>query len=70
MEAGASLERMKTVMQVAELDRMTLITFVKRILVYEDKRVYVEMRHRELFSKAAMLSGYVEAKRRPGEGVV
>lgn len=70
VEAGASLERMKTVMQVAELDRMTLITFVKRILVYEDKRVYVEMRHRELFSKAAMLSGYVEAKRRPGEGVV
>ncbi len=70
VEAGASLERMKTVMQVAELDRMTLITFVKRILVYEDKRVYVEMRHRELFSKAAMLSEYVEAKRRPGEGVV
>lgn len=68
--AGASLERMKTVMQVTELDRMTLITFVKRILVYEDKRVYVEMRHRELFSKAAMLTEYVEAKQRSKEEVV
>ena len=70
MAAGAGLERMKTVLQVTELDRTTLITFVKRILVYEDKRVSLEMRYKELFSKAAMLSEYVEAKQRSKEEVV
>ncbi len=60
--AGINLERMKSAMQITELDRMTLMTFVKRILVYEDKRVYLEMRHKELFSKVVMLSGYVESK--------
>ncbi len=60
--AGINLERMKSAMQITELDRMTLMTFVKRILVYEDKRVYLEMRHKELFSKVVMLFGYVESK--------
>ncbi len=64
--AGIRLERMKNVMQVTELDRVTLVSMVKRILVYEDKRVYVELRHKELFSKAIMLAGYVETQR---EGV-
>lgn len=68
--AGAGLERMKTVLQVTELDRTTLITFVKRILVYEDKRVSLEMRHKELFSKMSMLSEYVGAKQRSKEEVV
>lgn len=58
--AGINLERMKTVMQVTELDRMTLVSLVKRILVYEDKRVYLELRSKELFSKVLMLAGYVE----------
>lgn len=58
--AGINLERMKTVMQVTELDRMTLVSLVKRILVYEDKRVYLELRNKELFSKVLMLAGYVE----------
>lgn len=69
VSAGINLERMKTAMQITELDRMTLMTFVKRILVYEDKRVYLEMRHKELFSKAVMLSEYVEAKCSRGEAV-
>lgn len=56
VSAGIQLERMKTVMQVTELDRMTLISLIKRILVYEDKRVYLELRHKELFSKAIMLA--------------
>ena len=43
--AGIQLERMKSVMQITELDRMTLLSFVKCILVYEDKRVYLELRH-------------------------
>lgn len=64
--AGINLERLKSAMQITELDRMTLMTFVKRILVYEDKRVYLEFRHKELFSKAAMLFKYAEAKQCPG----
>lgn len=52
--AGIWLERMKRVMQVTELDRIALITFVKRILVYEDKRIYLEFRHRECFSRVIM----------------
>lgn len=50
-EASAAVcpEQMKRVMQITDLDRMTLITFIKRILVYEDKRVSVEWRHRNLF---------------------
>ena len=58
--AGINLERMKNVMQVTKLDRLTLVSFVKRILVYEDKRVYLELRHKEMFSKVIMLAGYVE----------
>lgn len=50
--AGIQLERMKSVMQITELDRMTLLSFVKCILVYEDKRVYLELRHKELFFKS------------------
>lgn len=60
--AGINLERLKAAMQISELNRMTLLTFVKRILVYEDKRVYLELRHRELFSKVVMLLEYAEAK--------
>ncbi len=60
--AGRDLERMKSFMQITEIDRVTLISFVKRILVYEDKRVYLELRYRELFSKVIMLADYVETK--------
>ena len=61
--AGVHLERMKNVMQVTEPDRVTLVSFVKRILVYEDKRVYVEFRHKELFSGGVMPAGYAGAQR-------
>lgn len=60
--AGRWLERMKSVMQITELDRMTLLSFVKRIVVYEDKRVYLELRHKELFSKVIMLADYAVTK--------
>ena len=62
MTAGIQLERMKSVMQITELDRMTLLSFVKCILVYEDKRVYLELRHKELFSKVIMLADYAVTK--------
>lgn len=55
--ASAQLERMKAAMQITELDRIALISFVKRILVCEDKRVYLEMRHKELFSRVIMHAG-------------
>ena len=68
--AGMNLERMKAVMQITELDRVTLISFVKRILVYEDKRVYLELRYKELFSKAIMPADYLETgKKHRGEAV-
>lgn len=57
-------------MQVTELDRMTLVSLVKRILVYEDKRVYLELRSKELFSKVLMLAGYVETLRQSRGEVV
>ena len=66
--AGVSLERMKSVMQITELDRITLVTFVRRIYVYEDKRVYLELRHKELFSKVIMLSEYAESRQRHVRG--
>lgn len=46
--AGINPERMKASMQVNELDRRTLISFVKRILIFEDKRVYLEFRYKEM----------------------
>ena len=46
--AGINPERLKASMQVNELDRRTLISFVKRILIYEDKRVYLEFRYKEM----------------------
>lgn len=61
--AGVHLERMKNAMQVTDSDRVTLVSFVKRILVYEDKRVYVEFRHKELFSGGVMPAGYAGAQR-------
>lgn len=66
--AGINLERMKTVMQVTELDRMTLVSLVKRILVYEDQRVYLEFRSKEQFSKVLRLAGYVETLGQTREG--
>ena len=59
---------MKTVMQITELDRMTLVSFVKRILVYEDKRVYLEMRCKELFSKVIEPADHVEKHERLRKG--
>lgn len=55
--AGIYLERMKNIMQITELDRLTLISFVKRILIYEDKRVYLEFRYQEIFSKVMTAVG-------------
>ena len=63
-------ERMKNVMQITALDRTTLISFVKRILVYEDKRVYLELRYKELFSKIIMLADYALSEQQNEKGAV
>ena len=63
-----NLERMKNVMQITALDRTTLISFVKRILVYEDKRVYLELRYKELFSKIIMLADYALSEQQNEKG--
>ena len=68
--AGINLERMKNVMQITALDRTTLISFVKRILVYEDKRVYLELRYKELFSKIIMLADYALSEQQNEKGAV
>lgn len=62
VNAGIQLERMRAVTQITELDRVTLISFVKKILVYEDKKVYLELRHKELLSKVLMLADYAGSK--------
>ena len=68
--AGVNLERMKSVMQITELDRMTLVSFVKQIYVYDDKKVHIELRYKELFSKITMLADYLEAKQAAGREAV
>lgn len=60
---GVKLEKMKAALEINELDRITLITLVKRIYVYEDKRVYIEFRHKELFSKIIMLTDYITTRK-------
>lgn len=65
--AGSNLERMKTVMQITEPDRMTLVSFVKRIHIYEDKRVYLKLRYQELFSKVLMPADCMESNRQLGK---
>lgn len=48
MAAGANLEKMKSTLEITELSRDILVTFVSRILVYEDKRVFLELRAKEV----------------------
>lgn len=60
--AGANLEKMKSTMEIAELSRDILVAFVSRILVYEDKRVFLELRAGDMFAKVLMLADYIESK--------
>ena len=36
--------------------------FVSRILVYEDKRVFLELRAEDMFAKVLMLADFIESK--------
>ena len=62
VSAGANLEKMKSTLEITELSRDVLVTFVSRILVYENKRVFLELRAGDMFAKVLMLADYIESK--------
>lgn len=60
--SGVKLERFKEAMELTELNRDMLLCFIRRIEVYEDKKVYVEFRDKEEFSKMLVLQEYLKEK--------
>ncbi|MCI9144024.1 MAG: recombinase family protein, partial [Lachnospiraceae bacterium] len=64
--SGVKLEKLKEAMEITELNRDTLLCFISRIEVYEEKKVYVEFRGKEEFGKMLVLKEYIETK--TGEG--
>ena len=44
--AEGTREALQKAMRITELDRLTLVSFVKRILIYEDQRVSLELRYK------------------------
>lgn len=60
--SGVKLEKFKEVMKLTNLDRDSLLCFVSRVEVYEDKKVYVEFRGELEFHKMLVLQEYVESK--------
>lgn len=61
--SGVKLERFKEVMKLTQLDRDTLLCFISRIEVYENKKVYVEFRGKQEFHKMLVLQEYVTSKK-------
>ena len=68
--SGVKLERFKEAMKLTELDRDTLLCFISRIEVFEEKKVYVEFRGEEEFHKMLILQDYVASKAEGREGAV
>ncbi len=58
VSGSVRLEKFKEELKLTELNREVLVTFMDRILVYEDKRICLELRNREVFSKILMLAEY------------
>ena len=48
--AREDLEKLKSALEITRLDRDVLVTFVNRILIYEDKRVFLELRAKNMFA--------------------
>ncbi len=67
--SGAKLERLKEAVKLTELDRDTLVCFVSRIEVFEDRKIYVEFRGQLEFDKMLVLQDYISSKRKDEEGV-
>ena len=51
---------MKAKIEITELDRNILVTFVSRVLVYEDKRVFLELRAKDMFADILVLADYLD----------
>ncbi len=68
VSSGMRLERFKEAMEITELDRDTLLCFIRRIEVFEDKRVYVEFRWQEEFNKMLVLQEYMASRTESREG--
>lgn len=56
VQSGVRLERLKETMQITTLDRDTLLAFVERIEVYEEKRIVIQFCHQEEIEKMSALS--------------
>ncbi|MDE7333429.1 MAG: recombinase family protein [Lachnospiraceae bacterium] len=68
--SGVKLERFKEAMKLTTLDRDILLCFVRRIEVFEGKKIYVEFRGEEEFYKMLVLQEYVSEKKENGEDVM
>ena len=60
--SGVRLEKFKEVMRLTNLDRDSLLCFVSRIEVFEEKKVYVEFRGALEFHKMLVLQEFVASK--------
>lgn len=60
LQAGRKLEKYKEVLQMDELTRPVLVRLVKRIDVYDDRRIDVVMRDRDQFIKIGVLYDYLK----------
>lgn len=58
VKSGIMLERFKEIMTVTECSREALVAFVERIDIYEEYRIELTLKYKELFSKAVMLEEY------------
>ncbi len=56
------LERLKESMQITTLDRDTLLAFVDRIEVYEEKKVSVQFCCQEEMEKMLVLSEFLSSQ--------
>lgn len=66
--AGVKLEKFKAALALSDCTRDMLMTFVDKIYVYEDKRICIELKHKEQFRKIIMLAEFVEEKLEPVYG--
>lgn len=68
VSAGINLEKMKSTPEITELNRDILVTFVSRIFVYEDKRVFLELKAGDMFARVLRLKDYPGSKEKEALG--
>ena len=62
VQSGVKLERLKETMQITTLDRDTLLAFVDKIEVYEEKKVLVQFCCQEEMEKMLVLSEFLSSQ--------